>query len=613
MKKKLLGLATTLLLLPSMIGSIQVNASSNDQTPTLNVYKEGSTTRLEWAIEMLDEDVLYRSGFETGDELPELKLGNQDKAGGLYGGQSITNEEAYSGKMSLKIHDTFTNGQVAGNLDLDGNPTYSNFSRARFLSKKYIPNGTDLAVSFRAKTNGSGKITPVSAAEYANYPLEMSIKFTEKVKAGSNTAKVSDPGYFKRIVDQGKRFYLARNRGAYTIGYVTSVDMNTSTITLSHTFLDNFEAGDPVLQHQTRTPATFPGRSFTNNGGWQLFNVNTKVEDFIDYDTLKSGLSFTIHTETKETVYVDDIKMGYATKAQLYRDGVKLYEGYLSDYTDTFRPDTVKPDKVERIKHISEDGKEYITVTKPKDNGTTYNYVVKALAHNGATLSSEVKSIDVISEIKGYSYVIDNKVNTIPSDTVNSTTGKIEIPYNANAESYLHIKAIDNANNISETTHIHLKDFVNKKLEVTVPNILPFEKIVLQEQPKTYKTSFNSSFKIKNYYPRTGEGWRLSVSASPLKLVGEPYTLPNGTISLEPISSIKKIGNTVGNIPTKTMTNKEIIDNGEVIVLGATSGNGIGEYEVAFPNNALNIVIDPTTTKTGKYQSTLTWNLVLAP
>lgn len=264
---------------------------------------------------------------------------------------------------------------------------------------------------------------------------------------------------------------------------------------------------------------------------------------------------------------------------------------------------------------FDDSNKKTIIEFNPKqDIGTTYSYQVVATNRNtGEKIHSNEVTTTITSGFKGFSYVIDNKPDTIPNGTVNSTTGKIEIPISANQNSYLHIQAIDKAGNISETAHFLLKDIVEEKLEVTVPNIQPFPTIVLQDQPKAYKTSFTSSINIKNYYPETGKGWRLDVSASQFKLVGEQYTLPKGTIRLEPLSSIERVGEGLGSLPTKGITQKTVIDNGKVTVANATSGNGIGEYKLTFPQNALEIVIDPTTAKRGRYQSTITWELVQAP
>src|SRR5690625_7655953 len=61
------------------------------QTPILDGYQDGLYPKLEWAVEMLDEDVLYETGFEENDELPKLTYNSSGNR--KYGGQSFTTEE----------------------------------------------------------------------------------------------------------------------------------------------------------------------------------------------------------------------------------------------------------------------------------------------------------------------------------------------------------------------------------------------------------------------------------------------------------------------------------------------------------------------------------------
>ncbi|WP_110925961.1 WxL domain-containing protein [Bacillus massiliglaciei] len=612
MKKIIISLTAAFLMIPIIQNTQEVEASTKEeQIPSLKVYQDDNHTKMEWAIEMLDEDVLYQTGFEANDELPRLTYnasGNRQ-----YGGQSFTSEEKFSGNQSLKVVDSSSNGNYR-ETDLNGKETFLPYSAAIFTNRKYMENGTDLSVSFRAKTNGAGSINIYGSGGYADYGQQLNITFLENVSKGDLTAKVSNPEFFQNYINRGIKYYLATEKGKYSAyRHVTSVDMETSTITLNASFLGDFAKGDRVLKHNYRSPVSFNNRAVSKNDGWSLFNVNTKVIDYEDYNTLINGFELWIRTTTNDTVYIDDLKLGYATKSQLFRGDKKIYEGYLSDFTDSEAVDKTKPDKVGNYSIQKENDKFYISIKPVEDRGSEYKYSVGAVAHDGSLYKSAIETVEITSGVKGYSFVFDNNPNTNPGTNIN-TTGKIEVPINTNANSYLHIKSIDNAGNASDTMHISMKDIVKKKLEVMVPEIKSLGSIELQDQPKTYKTSFNSNFHIQNFYPGSDEGWRLSVSASHLKLLGESYTLPQGSISLEPLSSIKRISEAGGgNAPTNVMTQKSIIDNGAVTVLSALSGDGIGEYEFGFPENALSIVIDPTTAKVGEYQSTLTWDLISAP
>jgi len=248
------------------------------------------------------------------------------------------------------------------------------------------------------------------------------------------------------------------------------------------------------------------------------------------------------------------------------------------------------------------------------DNGSSYTYKVEAKGENsGQIISSNEVTITLTSGIKGFSYVIDNSPSTIPNGMVNSN-GTINIPVNTNQNAYLHIQAIDQAGNVSETAHYQIKNIVDEKFELNIPTPNNFSPITLKEQATEYKTSFNSTINIKNLYPVTGRGWRLDVSATRLTLSdGSNYQLPKSSLFIEPLSNIRAVGSTYGSLPTKGITTKTAIDNGKITLARATPGNGIGEYTLSFPNQALSVIIDPTTAKTGNYQTVITWELVSAP
>lgn len=431
---------------------LQVLATTpKDQTPILHAYQQENQAKLEWAVEMLDEDVLYQTGFEASDELPKLDYnssGNRE-----FGGQSFTTEDKYSGKSSLKVVDTYANGNYR-NVDMFGNATYHIYSIAQFLDRKHMDNGTNLSATFRAKTTGKANVSLTGIGGRADYGQPLNVTFTENVKTGDRTAKVSDPSFFKSYVDRGSQYYLANKKGAYTgYVYVTSVDMNTSTIRLSGAFQGGFNKGDAVLKHNHRNPVRFTAREFTNKDGWNLFSINTKVSDLKDYNTLERGFGLWINTQSRDTVFIDDLKLGYATRTQLFKGNQLLYDGYLSDYTDTQAIDKVKPEAVSNYNVELSNGKSYVVFEQPKDTGNRYAYTVKAIAHNETVYDSKREEIDIISGVAGYSYVIDNKPNTIPNGEINATSNRIEIPTNQKTKTYFHIAAVDGAGNVSDTKH----------------------------------------------------------------------------------------------------------------------------------------------------------------
>jgi len=433
------------------------------QTPILDGYQDGLYPKLEWAVEMLDEDVLYETGFEENDELPKLTYNSSGNR--KYGGQSFTTEEFFNGKRSMKIVDSYTNGNYM-NRDLNGNISYQDYSRANFVDRRYLANGTDLSISFRAKTTGEGRISYSGTGGAADFGTPIANTFLEDVKKGDRTAKVSNPQFFKSYVDRGRQYYIAGQKGRYSYLTVIGVDVGTSTITLNKPFPGEFSKGDHVLKHNHRNPVSFGSRSIDYKTGWGLYNLNTKVKNYADYNTLLRGFYLSFHTYTHDTIYIDDLKMGYATNTQLFRENKKVYEGYLSDFLDKGAIDKNKPNDVKQLDFKMKKGKLMANVVKPKDNGTTYTYRVDAVTNNGIHYPSKETPVTVISGIKGYSYIIDKNPATIPNTVVNTTSEAFEVPINTGDKYYVHVRAIDKEGNASNTTHYSFQD--NKKPTVTI-------------------------------------------------------------------------------------------------------------------------------------------------
>src|SRR5690606_32395047 len=137
------------------------------------------------------------------------------------------------------------------------------------------------------------------------------------------------------------------------------------------------------------------------------------------------------------------------------------------------------------------------------------------------------------------------------------------------------------------------------------PVVSSFGNIILKDKPETISTDVTPIL-IKDWRDGTNQ-WKLDVTATPMKLVGESFTLPKGSMKLKPVASINRLdGN--GSLPKKGFEETQHIDNGKITVL--RSNQSRGEFSVVLPKEALELLIDPTTTKIGKYESTLTWDLI---
>lgn len=449
--------------------NVKNSNTSTDGKASLNTYQHSSNyVKAEWAVKMVDANVLYRTGFEPVDDLPVLTYNSTGNR--KFGGQEFTTEDKYSGNHSLKVVDSYTNGNYT-NSNMNGIVSYQEYSVADFRERKFMENGTDLSVSFYARTTGTGRLTLSGVGGRADYGTPINNYFLDDTKIDDKVIRVSNPQFFKDIVDKGNYYYIANMKGAYTnYVYVTGVDLATSKITLSGGLKGEFKAGDNILAHAHRNPVTFSSRSFTSDSGWTLFNINTKVLDNADYNTLLRGFQLWINTYTRDTVYIDDLQMGYATKVQLFREDVKLYEGLLSDYEDKAAKDKAKPNKVETINVKGEGGNLKLNITKPDDNGTKYNYTLKTLSKTDVVESVVSTEALVNSGIKGYSYVIDKNSSTVPDNTIDTTTESATININSNDVYYIHLKSIDNAGNVSDVSHFTFQDNGNPELNVISNN-----------------------------------------------------------------------------------------------------------------------------------------------
>lgn len=149
---------------------------------------------------------------------------------------------------------------------------------------------------------------------------------------------------------------------------------------------------------------------------------------------------------------------------------------------------------------------------------------------------------------------------------------------------------------------------IDKTLSMEQPVIESFGEIELTESIQTVATDIKP-FIIKDWRENQN-AWRLDVKAERLKTKDGGFVLPSGMIKLNGLSEVKRIKG-VGSLPDVKLTSKKTIDTGRVTV--AESDNSRGEFEFVFPNNALEITVDPSVVKAGEYKLNISWELVNAP
>lgn len=98
-----------------------------------------------------------------------------------------------------------------------------------------------------------------------------------------------------------------------------------------------------------------------------------------------------------------------------------------------------------------------LTIPEVTDKGSLYKYYVEGTGQNtNDTFTSNTVSIENQSGVAGYSYVFDNKKDTIPDNSVETTSKTLSLSASSD-KPYLHIVAVDKAGNISEAYHYDTK------------------------------------------------------------------------------------------------------------------------------------------------------------
>ena len=168
---------------------------------------------------------------------------------------------------------------------------------------------------------------------------------------------------------------------------------------------------------------------------------------------------------------------------EIYRKGSNESEYKLIDsvqnrkqFNDIAGMDLSKP-SIPTIENLTFDfsrNKMVFDILSPADSGTLYSYYIKAInMENNSQVSSNHVNSEAKSELKGYSYTVDENMNTIPDNNIDINLNSSRVEHYMKkwgAKNYLHIKAIDNNGNVSETLHYSIEDTVNPTLNLELSN-----------------------------------------------------------------------------------------------------------------------------------------------
>lgn len=425
-----------------------------------------SYAKLDWSTEILPENILWDVGYEFGEQ-PNIDL-IYNKNNGLGNGGQYFSNNAYTGEYSLYTPKTRPN---KGNWVLypyttlsPQNHVYYNNNPVNFGNADYF------SISYRIKSDYDSYVRILADWKYEKKFNYFNAYLTKDSAKGDKILYVDNLDWYdeykKTLYVQDVFISLDDNESVLDESKqyrVESVDMVNKTINISSGLKEPISKGYQIKSRKSMWAFEDSNKTIRGSTDWKLVNFNTSLNKSQYIDWSEYNLNLRQGWATYGDAYMDDLKVGYATKVRLYRDGNKIYEGYDSELLDKEATDKVAPPKVSNIKtNISKNstslvGSIDITYNETSDVGTTYKYNISSVNNSGKeTPISASENVDVISGIKGYSYVIDKIATTNPDNIIDTTSNEIKYDItekNPSGVYYLHIKVIDKAGNIGATVH----------------------------------------------------------------------------------------------------------------------------------------------------------------
>ena len=212
---------------------------------------------------------------------------------------------------------------------------------------------------------------------------------------------------------------------------------------------------------------------------------------------------------------------------------------------------------------FTESGEINVTFNPSSDIGSKYKYYIEYEDKSGDKMAiSEIKEAEIISGLKGYSYVIDSNANTIPDDTIEMSSIKtIKTKADNSKEIYVHIKAIDNVGNSSETLHYKISDVTKPTLELSLtPTSLTNGNVTINAK------ATDSESGVKEIILPNGNVINSTIASYTVSANGVYYFKTIDYMGNETTSSIK-VSNIDKNKPTVTIQNNTNWTNQDVQVI----------------------------------------------
>ena len=143
-----------------------------------------------------------------------------------------------------------------------------------------------------------------------------------------------------------------------------------------------------------------------------------------------------------------------------------------TSYKDTYAGDKSKPDDTMIKSALVTDGltgEVVYTYKEIADSGSLYQYYVRGRrVSDNAELVSNIDIDEVTSGVAGYSYVIDNKSDTVPDGVVDTVQTSVKAYIDLSKNTYFHLKGMDKAGNLTSVVHCKIGDDFNPSITCVI-------------------------------------------------------------------------------------------------------------------------------------------------
>ena len=323
-------------------------------------------------------------------------------------------------------YDVVVNGMADSNASNDFTQDSVN------ILKEYIRSGRGFLVGH--DTFGATRLT-AQIAELTNIKNFKDINVDKSLTVGSDTIKVNKTGllmnYPWTIGDLGKELIIPP---AHVTNLMAYGDVWVKFINLDQKYHDSWNIEQPITDNNGNGTNDFYLTTWNNTAMIQTGHV------------INSVFSYSTQNSTP-----DEQKLLANT---LFYLSQLTNQTYLDDNSGQDVNGPTNPVITSAIINGTT-GKVDIALSASTDVGSMYSYYVEAKGQNDEMiLKTGIKTTTITSGLAGYSIIVDTVANTIPSNTVNTTTLNVSIAKPAGTNIYVHIKAIDNKGNVSSTIHL---------------------------------------------------------------------------------------------------------------------------------------------------------------